>query len=203
MLSFYPSQVACCWTTHIFYVLNFGSYELEYLWDPNGGAEAFSLIPHSLCRNTMNQTSTTEIPRFPYSKLSSHNSWQLVTCPIFPVRTEIQYFSLNMLSPNLNIPKTAVSFKEKCLETFGWGKSSRQWVSKEACLTTSMSVVVIKHSDQKQFREEKVYLSYVSSSQCIVEGGQGRNSSPMHGGTPIASSLEGLCLASFLLHPGP
>lgn len=87
---FLPLPV-CLLLTHIFYVLNFGSYELEYLWDPNGSAEAFSLIPHSLCRNNMKQTSTTEIPRFPYSKLSSHNSWQLVTCPIFPVRTQLRY----------------------------------------------------------------------------------------------------------------
>lgn len=38
-----------------------------------------------------------------------------------------------------------------------------------------VSIAMVKHYDQKQPGEERIYLGYASISQVIAEGSQGRN----------------------------
>ena len=55
-------------------------------------------------------------------------------------------------------------------------------VLKNCCLQTCpgfwssfLPVTEIKHSSQKQLREERAYLAHTCRSQSIIEGSQGRN----------------------------
>lgn len=68
-----------------------------------------------------------------------------------------------------------------------------------------LSAAVTKHSDQKQSRERRMYLTCVYRSQTITKGCQGRHSNKnlkqKLGGTSFAGCLMGSCLSSFLKQP--
>jgi hypothetical protein len=46
---------------------------------------------------------------------------------------------------------------------------------KKGCVPVRVTVVVMKHHDQKQLREERVYLAYTSTALFIIAESQGKN----------------------------
>jgi hypothetical protein len=44
------------------------------------------------------------------------------------------------------------------------------------CVLVRVSIAAMKHHDQKQVREERVYLAYIFIALFIIKGSQDRNS---------------------------
>jgi hypothetical protein len=63
-------------------------------------------------------------------------------------------------------------------------------------ILVSVSVAVMKHNDQQQAVEERVYLAYTSTSYSITKGSQGKNSRHLEGRHDAEAMEEG-CLLSY------
>lgn len=191
MLSFISFAFSCCQITHIFYALNFGSNGLEYLWDPNGSAEAVCLMSVGiLCAITLWLRNYSQIS---LQQVSSHNFWQLVTCSLFLVRTQLRY----SISGLLCFPQISIYCKlchqlqrEKC-RGFSIDPVVLPVALSGSLFTNSASVMSLNTQTKSNLGEKGLFLYF--RSQPIIERGQDRNSnrSQNHGVTLLAGSLEG------------
>lgn len=63
-----------------------------------------------------------------------------------------------------------------------------------------LSVAVLRHPDQRQFRGRKVYLAYRTRSQSIIEGSQGRKSKQKLRDRPVCYSIHNYLQLRYSVH---
>lgn len=99
-------------------------------------------------------------------------SWVLAL-PNPVISIHLQEISVS-LPPSLNFPSTKSHHLESSGDSSKWEGCLSTWTTPGNYFLYYILIAVIKKSDQKNLREEKIYLMYTFRSHSIAEGRQGK-----------------------------